>query len=143
MGDPGRYCLLDHTADLRVQVRGRDLPDLFANAGFALFDLLTDVELVRGLEPDDVSVAVPGGDREDLLVEWLRELLYRYHASGRLCCRIESPAVTDTSAAGRTWGEAADPARHRPKHEIKAITYHGLLVREESGGWVAEVVMDV
>ncbi len=138
---PERYRLLDHTADLRVQVRGRDLSDLFANAGFALFDLLTDPDGVRESEPDDLSVT--GGDREDLLVEWLRELLYRYHASRRLCRRIERVAVTDTSAAGRTWGETADPARHRPRHEIKAITYHGLSVREESGGWVAEVVMDV
>ena len=28
-------------------------------------------------------------------------------------------------------------------HEVKAITYHGLRVEHEVGGWVAEVIVDI
>ena len=139
VGEP--YRLLDHTADLRVEIRGRDLPELFANAALALFDLLTDRSRVRDAQRETVSVE--GVDPEDLLAEWLREHLFRYHANGRLCGRVETPRVGATACACTTWGETFDAARHEARHEIKAVTYHGLFVREEAEGWVAQVVLDV
>jgi SHS2 domain-containing protein len=135
------YRLLDHTADLRVEIHGRDLPELFRNAAGALFDLLTDVGSVRPAQQERVRVS--GDDREDLLAEWLRELLYRYHAHGRLCCRFEPLCVDETSLSCETWGEPRSADRHPPRHDIKAVTYHGLSVLEGTDGWIAEVVFDV
>jgi SHS2 domain-containing protein len=37
-----------------------------------------------------------------------------------------------------------DPARHTMDHEVKAITYHGLDVRQiDDGTWQAEVIVDI
>jgi hypothetical protein len=36
------YTFLDHTADLRIRVVGKDLVDLFQNAGLAISDLIDD-----------------------------------------------------------------------------------------------------
>ena len=41
-------------------------------------------------------------------------------------------------------GEAFDPARHRIKQEIKAVTYHQAEVcQNAAGGWTARVICDV
>jgi len=44
-----KYRLLEHTADLKVEIFGRDLPELFANAAFMLFDVMVDLKQVREL----------------------------------------------------------------------------------------------
>ena len=41
-----KYEFFDHTADLGLRVYGSSLAELFTNAGFALFDVLTDTARV-------------------------------------------------------------------------------------------------
>ena len=89
-----------------------------------------------------VRVAVEGTDREYLLFDWLRELLFRFDAEHLLLARFDV-AVTDTGLTATAWGEPIDPARHVLSHEIKAITYHGLRVEPEGDGWIAEVIVDI
>ncbi|RMG32686.1 MAG: archease, partial [Planctomycetota bacterium] len=40
-------------------------------------------------------------------------------------------------------GERFDPQRHRPGHEVKAITYHGLKVEQRDGEWLGDVIVDI
>ena len=68
---------------------------------------------------------MPGDDREYLLFDWLRELLYHFDAEHLLFGRFEVHV-----GRGRpdrpAWGEPLDRGRHELAHEVKAITYHGL-----------------
>ena len=43
-----RYEQFPHTADIGVRVFGHDLKELFENAAFAMFDLLADLEGLKG-----------------------------------------------------------------------------------------------
>jgi SHS2 domain-containing protein len=54
---------------------------------------------------------------------------------------IDSISTTSVRATAR--GEKIDPARHVIQTEIKAVTYHGLYVREVENGWEAQVIFDV
>jgi SHS2 domain-containing protein len=38
-----RYQLIEHTGDIGIQVFGASVEELFENAGFALFDIMTDM----------------------------------------------------------------------------------------------------
>ncbi len=69
-----RYRFIDHTADLGVIAYGRDKKELFANIAFALFDNIVDLKTVK--ENEAVEVKVKGIGWEELLLNWLRELLY-------------------------------------------------------------------
>ncbi len=136
-----RYRLLDHTADLRVQVYGNSLRQLFQNALYTLTDLLTDARRVRTLRSRRVTVR---GEGEDLLlVRFLRELLFLFETRRFLGRRLEFIRRGDTILAARVWGERFDPARHPLRTEVKAVTYHRLKVERRRGRWVAEVIFDV
>jgi SHS2 domain-containing protein len=136
------YEFFEHTADLGLRVRAADLNTLFAEAAEALFAVIVeDPATIRPLQP--VSVRVPGDDREYLLFDWLKELLYRFDAEhllfGRFEVQVGSAGLTATA-----WGEPLDPARHALSHEVKAITYHGLRVEQTAdGNWLAEVIVDI
>ena len=50
---------MPHTADLAARIYGKDLPDLFANAAFAMFDMMKPSASSGGLgTPSDISSSV-------------------------------------------------------------------------------------
>jgi SHS2 domain-containing protein len=135
------YETFEHTADLGLRVRAPDLDTLFAEAGRALFaTIVEDLGTVVPLQP--VDVRLEGDDREYLLFDWLRALLYHFDAEHLLLSRFEV-RVHEGGLEGRAWGEPLDRGRHELGHEVKAITYHGLCLRPEDGGWLAEVIVDI
>lgn len=139
-----RYELLERiTADVGIRAFGRTPEELFANAGYALFDLLVEnLEEVKAEGEVEVKVEVNAEEWEDLLAGWLRELLYWYDVKKWAFCEFEVD-LRPRRLSARCKGEAFDPERHIPGIEIKAVTYHNLSVRRTSDGWRAEVVFDV
>jgi SHS2 domain-containing protein len=135
------YETFEHTADLGLRARAPDLDTLFAEAAACLFSVL--VEDMSAVRPSQrIDLRIEGAEREYLLFDWLRELLYR-HDSQRLLFRRFEARVSATGLTGSAWGEPFDPARHALAHEVKAITYHGLKVERTADGWLAEVIVDI
>jgi SHS2 domain-containing protein len=136
------YRIFDHTADLGVEIAGSSLEELYAGAALALFDLLTDLSAVRAGVAREIVVS--GEDPADLLVNFLREILYVWNGDGFLMksCLIREVKPQRLSALLR--GETFDPFRHRILQEIKAVTYHkASVLQTPEGGWTARVVFDV
>jgi SHS2 domain-containing protein len=131
----------DHTADLGLRVRAADLDTLFAEAAEALFSTIIE-NLDEAKRTERTVVNLTGADRELLLFDWLRELLYLFDAEHRVFAAFEAKVAADGLTA-TAWGEPLDPERHSLGHEVKAITYHGLLVEETSDGWLAEFIVDI
>jgi SHS2 domain-containing protein len=131
----------EHTADLGLRIRATDLNTLFAEAAQALFSAI--VEDLATVRPElAVEVRLHEDDRELLLFDWLKELLYHFDAEhllfGKFEVKIDGDSLTATA-----WGEPLDRARHTLEHEVKAITYHGLSVEKVEGAWEAEVIVDI
>jgi len=135
------YRVFDHTADLGIEISGETIGEVYAGAALALFDLLTDTSAVR--ESEERTVAVEGEDEADLLVNFLREVLYAWNGEGFLAktCAVREVSPWRLTAVLR--GEPHDPARHRIRMEIKAVTYHQASVRRTAEGWMGRVVFDV
>ena len=69
-----RFEVIDHTADVGIAAYGEDLKEAFANAAYALFSMMLDLEGVGDALCRQVEVTAD--DRSDLLVAWLNELIY-------------------------------------------------------------------
>lgn len=136
------YRLTDHTADLGMEIFGENPADLFANAARALF-----AELLPGLgsvPPCHVHhIEVTGADQADLMVNWLRELLYLFNGEGQVLSHLEIRELTETGLRAEVGTGDFLPERHEVGQEIKAVTYHQIQVAPEGDGWRALVVFDV
>jgi len=132
---------MDPTADCGIQVFGEDLKALFENAGLALFDLIADIRLVK--PSFEYSFQVSGSDWADLMVNWLRELLYFWSGKELLVKEIEVTEILEYRLSARLRVDAFNAAQHRLKHEIKAVTYHRIQVTNTPTGWETIVVFDV
>jgi SHS2 domain-containing protein len=139
--DRTMYETFDHTADVGMRVSAPDLPGLFAEAAKGLLSLLVeDVDSVAATDEKVIRLEEPS--LEYLLFDWLRELLYLYDAHHFLVCACKVSIETGILQA-KIYGESCDPVRHCLAHEVKAITSHGLVVREESDGYRAEYIVDI
>ncbi len=136
-----RYEFFEHTADVGLRIFGDTLEDLFVNAADGLFGLITEVEKIEEKEAVDFTLKAEG--KEDLLVRWLSELLFRFEVDGLLFKRFRVFQVNGKSLSAKAYGEKFDPARHELKTEVKGVTYHQLKVEATRDGWLAEVIFDV
>lgn len=136
-----RYRIIDHTADTGIAVSAADGRSLFENAAFALFDLLTDLDRVVGTETLNLTVA--GQDWPDLMVNWLRELLYLWVGREFLVKAVRVHGLDEYRLSATLAVERFDPERHVIKTEIKAVTYHQLAVASGPDGWQAQIIFDI
>jgi SHS2 domain-containing protein len=138
---PEIYVPLSHTGDLGMLVYGHDVPELFARAAWAMFDLMSDATLIQPRLTR--TIGVEGSDLEDLLVRWLSELLYLYDTQRFLYCAAAFTTIEPTRLAATVQGEPFDATRHPIDTEIKAVTYHQIAIKQANSGWQAQVIFDL
>jgi SHS2 domain-containing protein len=131
----------DHTADLGLRVRAPGLETLFAEAATAVFSAIVS-DLTTVMPRVCREVRLPPDDREYLLFDWLKHLLFVFDSEHLLFSRFQV-RLGDEGLVGSAWGEPLDRDRHVLEHEVKAITYHGLRVEPTGDGWLAEVIVDI
>ncbi|HWB07686.1 MAG TPA: archease [Pirellulales bacterium] len=135
------YETFEHTADLGLRVRAPDLQTLFADAGRGLTSMIApNLDSIRPVR--EVRLRVAASRRDDLLFDWLSEILYLFESEHLLLSQFDVE-IDAEGVRGAARGEPVDESRHLLEHEVKAITYHGLKVEESPEGWLAEVIVDI
>ena len=133
------FRLLEHTADVGIEARAATLEDLLGQAALGIYHLLG---LPAGGDGgrEVRKLALSAGDREELLVAWLNEIVYLVQTEGFVAGEfhldLSAPAKLQARLAGVL-------STDQPEREIKAVTYHGLKVSKESSGWLARVFLDL
>ncbi|MBI3928973.1 MAG: archease [Armatimonadetes bacterium] len=134
--------MLEHTADIAVEIWAEDLPGLFSQAARALLEIMLEEGEVRPARTRHVEVK--GVDLPDVLVGWLSELLLLLESEGLVFSGYQVEQVDEHRLSATVQGERLDPERHGLGREVKAITYHTLeLEQQEDGTWRAHVVFDL
>lgn len=137
------YTLFDHTADIGVEVTGRTKKELFVNAAQALFDVMIENQTGWEVAKQQKTIKVEGADVTDLLINFLRELLYLFNGEKFLTDSCEIIKFTNKELQARLTGELFNRKKHSIKTEIKAVTYSGLTVERVKSGWKAKIIFDV
>jgi SHS2 domain-containing protein len=135
------YRRLEHTADVKVEIYGADLAELFTNAATCLFDLMLDIKKVRKVQ--SVPVSLKSADLSELFLDWLRELLFLFSTRSLAVRRTEISTIEPTQLTATVFGEEFDAERHGLKVEVKTPTYHEYRVEKTKDGYRATVIFDV
>lgn len=135
------YRLIDHTADFGLEIWGVDAAALFEEAATALSDLLAAPLKSKAGRSDTIDVT--GDDWPDLMVNWLRELLYMFNGEERIVSGVAIHSIEKNRLRATVTSQAYEPPRHEIRNEIKAVTYHQIDVAPHENGWRARVIFDV
>jgi len=137
----GSFEVQGHGADLMITASGFSVGEAFEQAGLGLTACLTDPSSVSPREERRLSVV--GGGMPELLVHWLKGWLDAYNSSGFIGTEFHVDEIDAGHVSGLARGEVVEPGRHHILREVKAVTWHMAECREESGLWIARVIVDV
>jgi protein archease len=138
--DAALYREFEHTGDVGIEFTAPTRSELFRRAAIALSALL--VERASVTETEQREIAVEAEADTDLMHDLLTELLALFTVEGFIW-RDASVKEADRSLRVTLRGERFDPTRHTFRGEIKAVTYHQLMVEDSSEGWRSRVIFDV
>lgn len=124
------YEIIEHTADIGVKAYGKSLSEAFANAAKAMFDIITDNSEIESV--GEYEIQLEANDLEQLLVDWLGELLF-LNAAKNLVFNFFNVILDEKKfrLTAHVFGEKFDISKHKIGVEIKAVTYHILEVRNK------------
>ena len=120
-----RYRLLDHTADALIEAYGESLSERFENAAYAMFDQMTDAGTIEAV--GEVKIRLAADTQEQLLVDFLQELLYLHDAENLVFGRF-AVTLNDLSLEATASGEEFDSGKHPKRAVVKGVTYHELTI---------------
>lgn len=137
-----KHCTtFEHTADLGLEARADSLGELFEALGEGLAEQICRRQAVAAREHK--SLLVRAENLEDLLHDFLGELLGLFHLELFLAREVKVERIDERAVEAVAGGETYDPARHELDTEIKAVTYHHLKVAREGDQWIGRVVLDI
>ena len=135
------FTILEHPSDVGIEARGATLARAFEEAAAGLISIILDRSAIRPLESRTVSLTA--SDPEQLLVQWLSEVLYLYDGLHFAAGEFAITELGPSSLRATVRGEQAIPARHQPKLDVKAVTYHQVSVKQDARWCVVRVFLDI
>lgn len=133
--------LIPHTADMGIEAWAGGLEELFVEAAHGLREMVFGTP--RLVAQRTLTVSLTAGDRAELLVAWLNELLFRIEVDSLVPAAFRIVHLDDTSLQAEICGETYLPERHPLHHQVKAVTYHQLTLELRRQGWFARVYVDL
>jgi SHS2 domain-containing protein len=139
--DRRKFRFIDHTGDMGIQVYGESLSLLFQHAAEGLSHIITAPEKIREKESRPISLRADA--IEELLVNWLNELIFLFETDGFLFRRFEVLDLGEYFIEALAFGEILEEGHHSILRTVKATTYHQLHVTRGKAGWEARIIFDL
>jgi SHS2 domain-containing protein len=138
-----KYKFFHHTADAKFQAFGQTLEETFTHAALALSSLMWDWEKVA--KNIEIPVLIEGKDLEQLLQNFLEEILYLLDTQNFL---LSSVGAISLEKERKAWkiralfvGDAlAD--EYEIFGDVKAVTYNEMIVNDKAP-FMVQVVVDI
>ncbi len=140
----GTYRFLEDVAiaDAAFEAEAESLNELFRVCAQATFEVMADTGSIEARHKEQVELTSPS--LEELLFDWLAELIYLKDAQSMLFGKFEVDIQKNEGyrLSASAWGEPADQKKHKVRVDVKAVTYHLLEVKKNQGKWTAKVILD-
>lgn len=138
------YKFLDHTADIAVEVHADTIEDLFISAAAAWSEAVIEFNEEGQQEK---RIYLSESTLEELLVSFLAELNYLLYSKRWMFNRIISIVLEPRQG---TWnlnclitGNELNNKEYTIKEEIKAVTFHQMLIQQLEGQYTTRIIFDI
>lgn len=133
------------TADIGLDIEGDSPDEFFAAAMEGMFAIILGPGRSETAE-GTYDISLSAGSLEQLLVDWLSEILYRFDAEGQIATSCHVTVVSGEALCTitgvihfRQFQRENDAA----EHEIKAVTYYKLNIQNIDEKLTGHVVFDL
>lgn len=140
-----KYEYLPHTADVKFRAYGKTLEEAFANAAFALYNVMVDTGKVKVKATK--KIAAGGDDLPALLQQFLEQFIILLDTDNFFLSKIKEISIKKSSSRNYSLSAVAigDEAKNYETigPQVKACTYNSMFVKKQAKEWVVQVVVDI
>ncbi len=129
----------DLTSDVMFEAYGSDLKELFENSALALFSIICEIKKVG--EEKIIDVEVNGDSLEELMVNWLQELIALVDTDELFFSRFEIIEVNENNLKAKIYGEPISP--EKAGVVVKGVTYYKLKLEKIKDNYKATISLDI
>ncbi len=137
-----KFKFLEHTADVKFQVFGKTLEEIFENSSLALINIIYSKKIKK---KKNFKINVTGKDFESLLYNFLEEFLFLFDSENFLASKIKNIKIIKNKnkikLSADIFGD--DAKNYEIEMSVKAITYNEMFIKKENKKWLAQVVLDI
>jgi SHS2 domain-containing protein len=133
-----KYKFLEHTADIKFQAFGNSLEEVFENSALAMFSSMFSGKVEEKIEE---KIEVKGNDNENILYNFLEELLFLFDRKGFFLSKIKNLKIKGNKLTAELLGDKAK--NYEISIDAKAVTYNEMFIKKIKDTFVAQVVIDV
>jgi SHS2 domain-containing protein len=137
----GRVEIIEHTGDIGIRLSASSREELFYSAAMAMVHLIYPSAKI--LSKNIRTIKVSGDDDEQLLVNWLSEINFHFQTEQFLPAEILTLEIENRILKAVLSGDKIKHKNMTIQNDIKAVTYHKLLVKQENDFWSCQVIFDV
>lgn len=157
-----KFKFLEHTADIKFQAFGNSVEEVFENSALAMFSAMHEGKVK---ETKKKMIEVKGDDLENLLYNFLEELLFLFDSEGFFLGKVDDLKISKDTVSKKQSGREkknkfktkegglklnteviGDKAENYSFNiDVKAVTYNEMFVKfdDKKKKWTAQVVIDV
>lgn len=136
--------ILEHTADIAVEVFAGDIEHLFIFAAEAWLTAVADTEKATSDEERDIMLS--SSSLEVLLVDFLSELNYLLNTKKWIYLDTEKISIKQNgkfTLIAKVKGTKLNENNVKLKNEIKAITFHQMNIEKIENGFITKIIFDI
>ncbi len=131
-------------ADIAFKAKGKTKEELFSNCALALSEIMADTKKVKNKEKKVIEVK--GKNIEDLLYNFLEELIYIKDVEGLIFKEFKANITNINEASGKIvcfGSKISEIGIESLRNDVKAITLHLFKVKKTGKNFFATVVVDI
>lgn len=136
-----KFEIFPHTADIGIRVYGRNLKELFNNAGEGVIYLMREEENL--IEKEIYDFNINANFVELLLNKFLNEFVYLFDTKGFLAKRFKIEDFHEDRVVGKIFGEIYDKNRHKLKYIIKSCTLEDMIIENVNSLLKVDIIFDI
>ena len=134
-----KYRFVEHTGDIKFQVYGKTLSEIFENSVLAVKEYISREVKIKSVKGKVINVS--GIDLESLFYNFLDELIYLLDAENFIAAKAKI-TTRGYNLKAELFGDKA--SNYRNLDHIKAATYAEMYIKKlPDGNWEAQAVLDV
>ncbi len=132
------------TADAGLEITGSDLTELLLAGAEGMMAIIFG-EVPTGNAAGEMNIVLQSPEIEQLLIDWLSELLYHFDTDGYVpvIYNVQVEKNDNYRLRARVGYRLFEGASDQAEHEIKAVTYYKLKVEREDGNYHCHLVFDL
>ena len=142
------FKIVDHTADVGIEMWGETPQAILEEAALGMLSLIVNLKTVK--HHIEKPLVIEADNLEDLLLNWLREILYIQERERFVFSGVSIPTENISCSKRDNYsftallrGEKLSFKRHDICMEIKAVTRHQMFFQKKSKLWRAGILFDI